>query len=899
MFAGRPDAAFVGRARELRVVGAHLAGAGGLLLVTGPAGIGKTSLIEEALRSVGAIALVRGYCPSEPAPPLWPWRAALRRVGIEIGHAPDVEAAAASSARFGALAQMSDALSHGGPCVIFLDDLHWADRASLDLLGHVVAAGGPRVTVIGTVRSPATDDVELQLAALGRYGAASLPLGPFTHDEVAALVGERSTAETLERTGGLPLLVAVTRGEGGATDLATVVRGLLAGLTPAQRSVIEAAAVLGEHVDEPTLGVVTSSSVEGALTAAWRSGLLVDTGTGRGFRFGHALIRDEIARRLDPATRRRLSRSAARTLESSVDSDQAALVASLWRQAGTDADTRLAASSWARRAAASARAAHAYDDAATYLTEALQDVSSIASADVERATILLELASAEYLAGHYDRCLERSVDAADAAEALGLGDLVARSALVLQGVTYPQAGQVLRRLCQRALSFDLPQALRARVLAQSATVEADEGRVDLADPLAQESIRLAASSGDAQAEIEAARAREMTLVHAEDTLERLRLGDLVADRAESLRQPVAAIIGHGWRIRSAYELSRLDIVDSATDAVAHLTSRARIPLADWHLYRLLASRSALVGRFSDSVEYSQRATAIAQASGDRTALAMFFAHGIHLATVRGAADDLPDGFRQALDTAPSMPLVDVQRACALVLTGRETEARGVYAGLANSLPIPQLHPAWPAVVTQLVTLIKCFDDARTAEVAYRQLLPFRSYPGAFGSPTVYFTGSISRYLGELAAVLGRTALADELLREALERNHALGAWPDVALTSLDLAQLLHAEPQASWPEAQRRATDASTIAARLGMPGTVAAAAALMTSLAARRDRPDSLTAREREIAVLVAQAMTNRQIAERLVLSERTVESHVRNLLAKTHCANRTEFVARWDGSN
>jgi DNA-binding NarL/FixJ family response regulator len=47
--------------------------------------------------------------------------------------------------------------------------------------------------------------------------------------------------------------------------------------------------------------------------------------------------------------------------------------------------------------------------------------------------------------------------------------------------------------------------------------------------------------------------------------------------------------------------------------------------------------------------------------------------------------------------------------------------------------------------------------------------------------------------------------------------------------------------------------------------------------------------------AGLLAQALTNRQIAVQLVLSERTVESHVRNILAKTQCANRTEFVARW----
>jgi DNA-binding NarL/FixJ family response regulator len=53
--------------------------------------------------------------------------------------------------------------------------------------------------------------------------------------------------------------------------------------------------------------------------------------------------------------------------------------------------------------------------------------------------------------------------------------------------------------------------------------------------------------------------------------------------------------------------------------------------------------------------------------------------------------------------------------------------------------------------------------------------------------------------------------------------------------------------------------------------------------------------AASREIAALVAKALTNRQIAALLVLSERIVESHVRSILAKTQCANRTEFVARW----
>ena len=268
MSAAAPGAVFVGRERELDVLAAHLAArdqsSGGVLLISGPAGVGKTTLVDQAVRAAPAGAVVRGYCPAEPAPPLWPWRAALRRAGarpagVEIAAEPDVEPAAAASARFAAVAQMSDALIAAGPLTVVLEDLHWADAASLDLLAQVGAApGGPRVTVVGTVRSPAPQDVGIRLAGLGRYGAVTLPLAPFTRDEVAELVDPGLVSDVYQRTGGLPLLVAAVRTGSGSADLAVVVGGLLAALTPGQREIIEAAAVLGEVVDDHLLAAVVT-----------------------------------------------------------------------------------------------------------------------------------------------------------------------------------------------------------------------------------------------------------------------------------------------------------------------------------------------------------------------------------------------------------------------------------------------------------------------------------------------------------------------------------------------------------------------------------------------------------------------------------------------------------------
>lgn len=125
--------------------------------------------------------------------------------------------------------------------------------------------------------------------------------------------------------------------------------------------------------------------------------------------------------------------------------------------------------------------------------------------------------------------------------------------------------------------------------------------------------------------------------------------------------------------------------------------------------------------------------------------------------------------------APSTPLVNVQLAKVLVLTGSLREAKGVYDDLCGLLPFPAEHPAWVVLLIQTVELIQRFGDAPAAEVVYRQLLPFRPYPGALGTATVYFQGTVSRSLGELAEVFGDRATAIELLREALPRSRAIGS----------------------------------------------------------------------------------------------------------------------------
>ncbi|MET9888107.1 AAA family ATPase [Streptomyces sp. NPDC006430] len=920
---------FVGRAAELAVLAQRIEaaerGSGSVVLLTGPAGIGKSTLAAEVLcrhASPSRFTVVRGHCPRDAvAPPLWPWQRALRLAeaasgvpGRRTAEPPGVGAAEgqqpwtakvpadAAAARLLELSRMSEALAAAAAeraLVVLLEDLHWADAASLDLLrqltGQVAESG---LFVLGTFREPVPEEAAGALADLGRYGAATLRLAPFTREEVAQCLGEADASESYRRTGGLPLLVTALRTH--ASDIGTIVSGLLTGLTTEQRDVIRAAAVLGEQLDTAQLAMVLpqlgETAVMQALEAAWHAGVLTTartTGAGRTYYFAHDLVRDEVLCRTTPATARALHQAAAQALEQAGNPADAARIAAHWRQSGTEPDHRAAAAHWSRIAAELARERHAYADAVRHLADA---AAILDAADPQRASALIELARAEYLAGRYHASLHHCNEASEAANASSRPALLAEVALVLQGVTFPHASRAITRLCRAALAVeDLPDAVRARLLAQLATASADLDLPEEAAGHARAALKLAEATGDLLAELDAARAVQMTLAHPDDTAERLRLGELTVSRAEQLGYPLAAVLGHQWRIQAGYLLGRLDLVDDAIRGIEAVVARSPLPLTRWHLLRVTAARAAQEGRFAEARRCNEEASELALASGDQSATALSYVLQQQLAMMRGDATELSEEMWRDLDRGPRHPLFLSMRARALFLTGRMDEARAAYDQLRPLLPIPMTNPPWPAVLLNLVDLIVLVSDTEAAGLVYDQLALFQPYPGALGTPTAYFSGSVSRELGRLALTAGRPAQGEELLREALIRNRALGARPYVALTCLDLAALRR--DRGALAEANALAGEALDIAGQLGLPGPSAAAERLSEEIAARRYGTDQLTPRERQIAELVARARTNRQIAEDLVISERTVESHVRSVLTKLGCANRTEMAARWAG--
>ena len=130
---------------------------------------------------------------------------------------------------------------------------------------------------------------------------------------------------------------------------------------------------------------------------------------------------------------------------------------------------------------------------------------------------------------------------------------------------------------------------------------------------------------------------------------------------------------------------------------------------------------------------------------------------------------------------------------------------------------------------------------------------------------------------------------------ASEMNARIGARPFLALSRFGLAKALVASGDpGDLRTARSLATDAAAEFRRLDLPGPLAAADALLARIDAAARAADPLSPRESEVASLIALAMSNRQIADQLVLSERTVETHVRSILAKLGYTTRTE-IATW----
>lgn len=930
----------VGRDAELGFLRDRLAaaraGTGQVVLVCGAAGIGKTRLAEELAASADAVQVGWGAALDDAGmPPLWPWARALRDLPAASAAVTAVAAGAAqrrygsaedaAAAAFAADTQVVDALAQqarpGRGLLLILDDLQWADGATLRLLDRVAReVRRLPLLIVGTHRDPAGGSRQGPPAGASEV----LNLRPLSRSESAALLaGAVGNADpgavrrAAELSGGSPLYLktisrvaaeqlrgrepwAETVGE--SPELGHLVAAALRSAGPDTASAVLALSVLGAEAElallARLLGLDSPTRAFELLLPAAPAGLIDGLpASAKRARFAHSLVRAAAYASLEPKQRAALHRRAAELLEplAIARDDRAGAVAQHWDRAGEPAR----AAEWAIRAADAACAAGAHEEAVAQLRLALDTIDTHTGPEqiaADRADLLLSLAREQYLAGQFGNSLESCERAADDGERSGRADVVARAAITVQGIGHPAVNTRIGALCRRALALlgdsGAPD-LRARVGAQLACALVELEANEEAARWSKSALDQAAVSGDPDVELDAIRARAMLRWWLPNLDEELfALGGRSIELAGPARRPLAELWGHTWRSENAIYRGDLAAAEAEIAAIQALGDRTGLPLARWHTLRRQATVAALVG------DFGRCHTAAAEAAqldwGDEEVRFTRFAQSVCLAIVRGDPGELLPGWTKYADDIGGVPaLGHAAVAAALMMAGRLEEARALYEPLALRVPAMNRSMTVDASIFYLVALAPRLHDAAGCAAVRGLLTTQFGKAQVAGTGTVFYGGSIARMAAELDLGRGQYAAAVAGFGEGLRVDATLGARPYLARGRLGLAHALSA--LGDLTSAVKNARAAAAEARRLDMPGVLAEADAFLAGAAAKARAQDPLTAREHEVAELVAQALSNRDVARALVLSERTVESHVRSILAKTGLKSRTEFIRWW----
>ena len=942
---GTAHVALAGRERELGVLlaclEASLHGDPRIVILLGEPGIGKTTLARATLEVAarrGAATAVGVSADDSGAPPYWPWTQIFRRLARETALAEIARAKGLSAdlagmapelfghgvggedrfAQFEAAAALLAAASSATPIAVLLDDVHWADTASLLLLQHLARvmrderlfiavcardtepAAGQTLADLGTMRSATT----LRLGGLDA-GGVSAQLGALLSRHVGA--GEVTTVVRL--TGGNPFLVREIStqiidqplsdaNKGVTPSVSATMEARLAGLGDRAVRLLEAAAVLGLEFRVESVAVMSGSSVPAALDDLDQllAAGLVEHMEASTWQFRHALLRDAVDVRLSTSRQVALHRAAAQAIEREGGdvATRSFEVARHWSAAAVGGD-RLRAAAAVEVAAREAMRQLAFETAGRMYRQALAAGAGELD-DEARVKLWLGAADAAARAADHGGRFEACEEAAHLARRVGRPDLLAAAALGMSTVGPDAWMTAARRACEEALAALDPGdlSLRARLIAHHAETHLYTPELSTFETATRTALELAERGGDADALAAALRVRQFVLAGPAHLDDRAELAGAMLREGRRLARPRLEVQAHAARLDVEFERGNLASATAEIDAIGAAAGAMR----DRFLrFQELTARAVLAmarGRFGDCRALMSSAFAVFPPGGDRNPYLLRTAVLANLSYHAGVdAETLTaiEEARPAVSGADGGLVGALSSARVLAQAGRLDEAEALYekfGPVESWRPPPHVELLVP---THGIAVARFLDRASDQALLRERLLPFRGHHVVCGTGVYAYFGPVQLWTGAAALAAGLIEEGISDLEAAVALSRAAGTPGFEAEAKIELASgMLQRTRPGDIPRARDLLAAAASKASRMNAVALKERAATAVARLGRDESR---LTRREEEISGMVAEGLSNRAIAARLFLSERTVQNHVQHVLDKLDVANRAQIAA------
>jgi class 3 adenylate cyclase/tetratricopeptide (TPR) repeat protein len=844
-----------------------------VVLINGEAGIGKTTVTAAATRRAfeeGACVLL-GRCQEGLGVPYQPISEAL---GHFVSHAPEpllsshiatfgseltrlvptlrrrtpgVPSPLASDAEterhllFRAVVGLIVEASMICPMVIVLDDLQWADSASLQLLRHIVATSEPmRLLVIGLYRDndlSSSDPLVETLAALRREPHVSrIELGGFGDAEVVAFF-EAAAGHDLDddavalahavyrETDGNPFFVsevlrhlaetgAILQDGGGRwttrhdlTNLSLpdsvreVIGARLGRLGKLAGDVLSLASVIGREFDLELLGAVTGSSVDellDILDAARAAALVRELPEGPGrYTFAHALIQHTLYADLGATRRAHAHHGVAEALEELCGErpgDRLGELAHHWFSATKPVDLAKALA-YSRQAGDAALEALAPDDALRYYSQALQLYQEIPDANpLLWVDLQIGLGTAQRQAGmatYRDTLLAASRRAA----ATGAIDRQVAAALANSRGFFSVVGSVdaerlavLESAVSAVGSVASPQSARLNgLLAQELVTAGDlTRRIKLSD----RAVRIARELGEPTTLLDVLNLRFNAILGLDTLQERQRVSAEAVSLAREIGNPTPHFLARIFAAFAALDAGDRDELDRSAHIALLLTNETGEPTLNWVATWEKVLLDWLDGRLDDAEQHVMDAFSLGIDSGQPDAAIV---PGILLMSLRwaqGRIQEIEPVLVPLLDQEIALPGLKAGLAQLYCEIGRYGEARGLIdAEVDTEFASCRDDPYQLNTLVLWSHAIADVGHEHAAEILLPDLLPHHDEIGAAGVVTF---GTAATAIAQLQGVLSRFDDADDMFEEAVNVCNRLRCPFFTALTRIAWARLVKA-----------------------------------------------------------------------------------------------------------